>query len=53
MEFGDLKDNFLYFFFFLILMAKKKKKKKGIWVVEEEGEYPVHEEYTEEKPVKK
>ena len=34
-------------------MDSRKKKKKGIWVVEESGEYPVHEEYVEEKPVKK
>ncbi|MFH1276503.1 MAG: hypothetical protein ABIH82_05310 [Candidatus Woesearchaeota archaeon] len=42
----DNKDN-------LLSGHKKKKKKKGIWVFEEEGEYPVHEEYTQEKPVKK
>ena len=32
---------------------KKKKKKLGIRVVEEEGEYPVHEEYAKEGNVKK
>ncbi len=35
------------------LLKRKKKKKLGIWVVEEEGEYPVHEEYAKEEPVKK
>ncbi len=35
------------------LLKKKKKKKLGIWVVEEEGEYPVHEEYTKEENIKK
>ncbi len=31
---------------------KKRKRKIGSFVVEEEGDYPVHEEYTKEKPVK-
>lgn len=35
------------------LLKRKKKKKLGIWVVEEEGEHPVHEEYATEEPVKK
>ena len=34
------------------LLKRKKKKKLGIWVVEEEGEYPVHEEYMKEGDVK-
>lgn len=39
----------------MIDLFKKKKKKK--WPrdldVEEESDHPVHEEYTQEKPVKK
>jgi hypothetical protein len=33
-------------------IIKRKKKKKGIWVVEEDSEYQVHEEYTKDEPVK-
>ena len=31
----------------------KKKKKIGQGVIDEESDYPIHEEYTQEEPVKK
>jgi len=32
--------------------SKKKKKKRDEMKIEEDGNYPIHEEYTTEKPVK-
>jgi hypothetical protein len=31
---------------------KKKKKKRDEMEIEEDGNYPIHEEYTKETPVK-
>ena len=37
---------------FLKHPKKKKKKKISGFVVEEEGDHPVHEDYAQEEPVK-
>ena len=37
---------------FLTRPRKKKKKKISGFVVEEEGDHPVHEDYAREEPVK-
>ncbi len=37
---------------YLKKQKKKKKRKIGSFVVEEDGDYPVHEEYAKEEPVK-
>ena len=31
---------------------KKKKKKEDEWEIDPESDYPVHEKYTKEEPVK-
>ncbi|MBS3123528.1 hypothetical protein J4437_02740 [Candidatus Woesearchaeota archaeon] len=32
--------------------SKKKKKKLGNFVIDEDSDYPVHEEYVKERPTK-
>jgi len=31
---------------------KKKKKKEDEWEIDEESDYPIHEKYVKEEPVK-
>ncbi len=35
-----------------IIINKKRKKKEDQWEVDPHSDYPVHEKYTEEEPVK-